>query len=438
MEVFTELSQLVSRFRDLGATRIFFKPLSENDNSKQQIYLGESFDALTLFPYGQVTASPDLEEPNFKAPLVFVWVGPSGIEQARGAQLILYPQYPEVRLSGFLQGCRTAPNRDLRAIPKAQRKGTDGRALFFGTTSDGRTLAHLARAGSPLAFEAALAPHIDTGVFKELAVPGTPAGDSRSLVLARLREIQQMGAVPSMRLNKLGERMPYKARNGGGYTLEALLGVKPNGDASPDYLGWEIKAFSGSYITLMTPEPDGGYYGAEGVGAFVRRYGRKVAGKDQLYFTGRHHYGKPDSTTAMTLGLTGFDAAKRIITDVSGRIVLTDPGGEEAATWTYSNLLTHWNRKHASAAYVPYKAEGAIEPHYRYRNPVLLGERTDFSKYLGALAAGLVVFDPGSKVDGVSTARPRVKARSQFRIQKKHLASLYEHFDELNLTSSNA
>lgn len=434
MEAFSDLSQLISRFRDLGATRIFYKLLSENDNSKQQIYLGGSFEALALFPYGAVTASPELDEPNFKASLDFFWVDPSGIAQAPGAQLILYPQYPEVRLSGFLRGSKSALGRHLRAIPKAQRTGTDGRVLFFGTTPDGRTLAHLALAGSPLAFEATLAPHVDSGVFKEIPVPGTPAGGSRSLVIARLREIQEMGAIPSMRLNKMGERTAYSARNGGGYTLEALLGVIPNGDASPDYLGWEIKAFSGSYITLMTPEPDGGYYGAEGVGAFVRRYGRKVREKDQLYFTGRHHYEKPQSTTAMTLSLTGYDAVRQVITDVSGKIVLTASSGEEAASWTYSNLLTHWNRKHASAAYVPYKAEAASAPHYRYGNPVLLGERTDFTKYLGALAAGLVVFDPGSKVDNVTTARPRVKARSQFRIPKKHLARLYDSFDELDLS----
>lgn len=438
MEHFNELSALVSRFQDLGATRIFYKPLSENDNSKQQIYLGGSFEVLTFFPYGEVQAQTGLKDPTFKAPLEFFWVGPSSLDKARTAQLILYPRYPEVRLSGFLLGCRIAPNKHLRPIPKDLRKGLDGRVLFFGTTSDGRTLAHLAPAGSPLAFEATLAPHTDAGVFRELAVPGTPAGDSKSLVLMRLREIQQMGAIPSMRLNKAGEPIPYKARNGGGYTLEALLGVKPNGDASPDYLGWEIKAYSGSHITLMTPEPNGGFYGAEGVGAFVRRYGRQVAGKDQLYFTGRHYYGKPDATTSMTLGLTGFDVAKGTINDVGGHIVLTDRDGDEAASWTYSHLLTHWNRKHASAAYVPYKAEKAGTPLYRYVNPVLLGERTDFAKYLGALAAGLVVFDPGSKVDGICAGRPKVKARSQFRIPKKHLSSLYERFAAVDLSTSQS
>lgn len=436
MSIFETLATLASRFSALGATRIFFKPLAENDNSKQQIYLGGSFEVLTFFPYGTVQAESGLKEPTFKAGLELHWVGPETVEKAQGAQLILYPRYPEVRLSGFLAGCKTAPGAHLRPIPKQDRKGVDGRVLFFGTTADGRTLAHLAPAGSPLACEALLAQHVDAGLFKELPLVGTPAGDSKSLVIQKLREIQQMGAVPSMRLDRAGNRIPYRARNGGGYTLEALLGIKPNGDTAPDYLGWEIKAFSGSHITVMTPEPDGGFYGAHGVGAFVRRYGRRVDGKDQMYFTGRHYFGKPDKSTSMTLGLVGFDAAKGTITDVAGRILLIDSAGTEGASWSYSHLLTHWNRKHSSAAYVPYSSAPAEVPAYTYGNPVLFGERTDFSRYLRALAAGKVVFDPGSKIDGVESARPRVKARSQFRVAKRDVHALYERLDALDLASS--
>ena len=61
MDSFEELKALVARFRELGATRIFFKPLSENDNSKQQVYLGGSFEVLTYFPYG----APRKTSPSF-------------------------------------------------------------------------------------------------------------------------------------------------------------------------------------------------------------------------------------------------------------------------------------------------------------------------------------------------------------------------------------
>lgn len=433
MDVFDTIAALVSRFRDLGANRIFYKPLAENDNSKQQIYLGGSFGTLTYFPYGAVRAEPGLKEPTFKAALQFHWVGPGTIEKAPGAQLILYPRYPEVRLSGFLAGCKTAPSSHLQPIPRQDRKGVDGRILFFGTTSDGLTLAHLAPAGSALSREALLTQDVGTGLFQELSIFGTQAGDSRSLVIQKLREIQLMGPVPSMRLDRSGNRIAYKARNGGGYTLEALLGIRPNGDAAPDYLGWEIKAFSGSHITVMTPEPDGGFYGENGVGAFVKRYGREIAGKDQMYFTGRHYFGKADKTTSMTLGLVGFDAVDGTITDVAGRIVLTDSEGTEGASWSYSHLLTHWNRKHSSAAYVPYLSEQHGLPAYTYINPILLGEQTDFSRYLRAIANGSVVFDPGSKIDGVNSTRPRVKARSQFRVGRRRIGCLYERFEEYEL-----
>ena len=65
------------------------------------------------------------------------------------------------------------------------------------------------------------------------------------------------------------------------------LRVIPNGKAEPDFLGWEIKAYSSSRITLMTPEPDGGMYGEEGVKVFVREFGTPT-GDDTLYFTGTH------------------------------------------------------------------------------------------------------------------------------------------------------
>jgi hypothetical protein len=63
---------------------------------------------------------------------------------------------------------------------------------------------------------------------------------------------------------------------------------------------------------------------------------------------------------------------------------------------------------------------------------VLLGEGTDFIKYLSALAAGSVVYDPGSKIMTASS-QPKVKARSQFRIRIAELPSLYHRFERVQL-----
>jgi hypothetical protein len=113
--------------------------------------------------------------------------------------------------------------------------------------------------------------------------------------------------------------------------------------------------------------------------------------------------------------------------DVGGSICLIDAQGNDAASWTFAQLLSHWNRKHAFAAYVPYTSEGD-PPSYFYESPILMGEHTDFAKYINALHRGFIAFDPASKV----TQTPRgskVKARSQFRSTVKNLSVLYEVFN---------
>lgn len=434
---FQTVEALFSRYRELGAVRVVAKFLAENDNSKQQIYLGGSFEVLKLLAYESVEATPGGKRPNFKAKMRLSWIGPDAqTAPAPGSQLILYPDYPEVRLSGFLRGCTTAPAHLLRPVPPGQRRfnnGPDGRVLFIGVTADGTNIAFLAEEGSPLAVQA-----ISMRARGELEQQGAlwmcmlhKEADPRELLLAKLREIRDAGWHPSMRLNRKGERIPYAALNGGGYTLEALFGIVPNGRSEPDYMGWELKAYGSDRITLMTPEPDAGFYAEHGAEAFVRRYGKDV-GDDTLYFTGLHRVGERCRSSGQTLTLRGYDPSKAKLVDVAGGIELLDADGTVSAAWTYGGLIDHWGRKHASAAYVPYESRKGPPPAYHYRDPVLLGERTDFSRYLGALHAGKVVYDPATKVTDAS-AKSKVKARSQFRIQVRQLAVLYEKLIAVSL-----
>lgn len=430
--MFADLAGLMRRFSELGAVRAFCKPLAENDNSKQQIYLGGNFDVVQMFPFDMVEATSKGKDSTYKAKLNFVWVSDDKTEQAAGAQLILYPQYPEVRLSGFLRGCKHAPNELLRPVPAAQRRfnnGSDGRILFFGITRNGETLAYLAPAESNLAREfrrlQADKTFSQESVFFNLPLQGR---DSRIILLERLAEIRDGGWQPSISLKKEGILVPYKASNGGGYTLEALLGIIRNSRSEPDFMGWEIKAYSKDRITLITPEPDGGMYGDDGVKAFVRKYG-KPSGVDTLYFTGTHRADCRNEKTGLTLVVRGFNPSLKIIEDVGGAVeLLTDEGRCEAA-WSFAHLLVKWNKKHAQAAYVPYESEKVFAPTYRYFSPALLGEGTDFNRYLAALCAGLVIFDPGSKVMNASSVKSSVKPRSQFRMSVRHLAELYQKFE---------
>jgi hypothetical protein len=379
----------------------------------------------------------------------------------------------------------------MRPVPKEQRRfnnGPDGRLLFLALLPSREIVAHLAPAGSEIAgdFDARQRqrPFKSAGVFLDVPLPaaaeqlalmltwlggdsegaGTgqrlptaaardvrvhqprepePAApattvaaevpvlpgtdDPRELLLARLRQIHAAGWHPSCRLHADGTLHPYAARNGGGYTLEALFGIVPNGRAEPDFMGWELKACGSDRVTLMTPEPNAGYYANHGVGAFVRRYGH-VADGDTLYFTGIHRNGVPCAATGQTLTVRGFDASTGKITDVEGGIYLVTDRCEDSAGWSFSRLLEHWGRKHAAAAYVPCEANVSDDRAYRYTSPILLGEGTRFEKLLTGLASGAVYYDPGSKITDATSTKSKVKARSQFRIGRKNLAQLYDRF----------
>ena len=146
------------------------------------------------------------------------------------------------------------------------------------------------------------------------------------------------------------------------------------------------------------------------------------------YCTSTKRVNDRNAKTGLTLMVRGFNPAKNLIEDVGGAVELLTDAGQCAAMWSFGDLLIHWNKKHAQAAYVPYESEKLAAPAYRYFSPALLGEGTDFTRYLTALCAGQVIFDPGSKVMNASTDKPSVKARSQFRIPVKHLDGLYQRF----------
>lgn len=106
----------------------------------------------------------------------------------------------------------------------------------------------------------------------------------------------------------------------------------------------------------MTPEPDGGMYGGEGVKAFVREYG-KPTGEDTLYFIGTHRAECRNAKTCLTLVVRGFNPSRKIIEDVRGAVELLTDKGRCAAAWSFAGLMIAWNKKHAQAAYVSYEVK---------------------------------------------------------------------------------
>lgn len=229
---------------------------------------------------------------------------------------------------------------------------------------------------------------------------------------------------------------PYSARNGGGYTLEAELGISPNGYAEPDYLGWEVKQYgvrdfvkylAKSPVTLMTPEPTGGVYRDAGVEAFLRRYGYpdKSGKEGRINFGGVYANGRDfHADTGLRLVLDGFDLGSGKITNVDGEIALVDREDVVAASWAFRGVISHWNRKHAKAVYVP-SLMRAPPPEYSYGAQVKLCEGTDVLLLLQALASGAVYYDPGIKMEKADTPTPAIKRRSQFRVKHNDLLGLY-------------
>ncbi len=442
------IEDLKKIFREKGVIQIFCKKLAPNDNSKNQPYLASHISELSFLPTGDMTQEPSTslktKDPKrqirYKAPLPLSWIDEVGNEYvAPGAQVIYYPQYPEVRLSGFLKGCRA----DLSEWMQPTKKGrSEGRTLFFGIHSDGRILGWLSPPDSQISSEVHDTPLIDvTSVFSELVDSKRPQ-TSKAMLVEELKRIHSLGSISSKRLDKFGNEKSYKAANGGGYTLEAELGVIPNGIAEPDYHGWEVKQFAVSKFglsaskpqTLMTPQPDGGVYFEEGIVSFIKKYGYADATQaDRYNFNGRHFYGKKLEKTGLTLFVDGFDAETGKISKSDGCMGLVDGKGNIAASWSFAKLIGHWKKKHNKAVYIPsIKSSVAGIPSYHYGNIVRFYEGTTFEKWLISLVAGRVYLDPGSRVNDIST-KPSVKHRWQFRCKHSDLGYLYESYEELDV-----
>lgn len=223
------------------------------------------------------------------------------------------------------------------------------------------------------------------------------------------------------------------------------MGIIPNAKSEHDYLGDEVKQYNvtnlerinSGILTLMTPEPTGGYYKSAGVEAFVRKFGYpdmtgQAGREDRLNFGGIHKVGEFHDRTKLAIVLQGFDADAGKIKDATGGIALVSREGEEAAVWGYADIMAHWNRKHAKAVYIPSVCSMVPDRKYRYGHLVRIANGTDFVNYLQAMARGKVYYDPGIKLENASTV-PRTKRRSQFRIRSADLSALYHSFETIDL-----
>lgn len=363
-----DIQQVHDLLTRAGAESIWVKRLVPNNNSKQQIFLGNDPSDLAFLPLGTPWYTDPKSQKKKAGPLLiripvpWRWVTPDGEFDAPNANMCFYPQYPEVRFSGFLKGCKEGPSE---LLSETKRGHEEGRCLFFGTVKDtgegmGHVVALVVGAPSPAAqyvlnmdtFEKG---HVCPVVFQGQRKPG-----EFSILEEALLGIMGKKIIPWRLRNDGTIDKPYIAPNAPGLTLEAELGVGENAIPGPDFDIWELKAIkqpslerrSNHRVTLFTPQPDTGWITGQSQADFVLRYGH-VSGTDEngnpdeYYFTSGdiNRPGEDKEGAKLNLKLVGFTDAKHF--DPNGMIALYDKQtGELAAGWSY--LKSYWNTGSAS------------------------------------------------------------------------------------------
>ncbi|MCW2482201.1 MvaI/BcnI restriction endonuclease family protein, partial [Candidatus Symbiopectobacterium sp. NZEC135] len=365
------------------------------------------------------------------------WITPDGNKEvAPGSQIILYPQYPEVRLSGTLKKCKLSPSHLMRPPTKQERELRKNmhRYLIIGVCNN-HVLTYMSAWDDNVSLEIKSAIErkelsIVFSVFYE--VPSL-IQKSKTVLIEKLKEIHEYGYIKSRRLDKTGNVIDYKAKNGAGFTLESFFGIIPNGKSEPDFLDWELKAHSGSVVTLMTPEPNTGKY-IEDIHSFMHNYASSKR-EDRVDFASIHKIGDTNNKTGLSLNLEGYDLIKNKIIDMNGGLFLRDRSGELVAGWSFEKLLNHWKRKHAKTCFVSYEYQDSdSERYYRYGPSVTLATGAEFEKFFSALAASTIYYDPGINIK-YTDKKATVKKRNQFRIKWKDITGIYTAVEELDLTN---
>ena len=428
------LGEILAAFESRGCGKVVAKRLAPNDNSKNQIYLG-GHDAVGLLPSIKTTLTRQRSGKKnagkyiFRNRLDFYWLNGGGPHPARHANLIYYPQYPETRFSGFLKGSSAG----LSALFDERRKGDFPERVLFLSSSGDRSYGYVHTADTPFLKElgSRAAPLGDDGKFFEIHT-ALRKGDAEGAIISALAGVVKKGWIRSCRLDGDGNEVPYNAPNGGGYTLEAQLGIRPNSEAGPDYAGWEVKQRSkkSNAVTLLTPEPDAGFYKDRGPAAFIRRYGYpdKKGRANRMNFGGTYRNASaPDKKTGLALGITGFKNGS--FTGVGGFVGLFDGRKRAVAKWTFPKLMEHWSRKHGRVVFVvsERKGEGGTY-YYRYLDEITMGTGTNFVRFLRSVEKGDVYIDPALKLERPPDGREKIKTRNQFRIRVLHLGGLYPNF----------
>ena len=368
----------------------------------------------------------------------FRWISDDGREvPAKNTKMIIYPQYPEARLSGFdpVEG-HMPPSMSVQ---------------FTKANPDAVRFLLLARRGTGDALGMMICQPSDQFVEEVKALPGASKSrvwkqldlgvDASAELKALLSDVASR-VHDGCRLDREHNILPFNGTQVCGFTLEQALGIVPNSDKNGDFKGIELKTHTQKKLTLFTPEPDLGPY-RDDFNNFMRTYGYDD-GKGSFRLTGIHRVGVKCAKSGLTLRIDQYDPTKSLASQTNKEIVvgLYTDDGTLAAGWSLPRMLNCWGAKHNEVVYIPAaKAanmdQAKVEADFKYTvtfsEQVLWCKRSSADRLLQAIMKGTVFLDPAPKY--VPDDPKSTKRRSQWRINdiRSAAADLYEHAETVRL-----
>lgn len=453
--VVNSLSEITAQLMTLGLDTALLKILPKNANDKNQIYIASDFGvlydlfAMTLSERGESTSTKDVASTGRRIPEAafddFAWIKRDGsLTPAKRVKAIIYPQYPEARLSG-LQTIENSIPQSL-SVEFAKTASDRKRLLVLGRTPKGACRAMVCiDISDELVHEIAALPSFERSkVCKRLSVD---LGGTRKL--EQLLSSVVGKSLRGCRLDASGHTLPFAGTQVCGYTLEHALDIIPNASKNGDLFGIELKTHTQLKVTLFTPEPDLGLY-AKDFSGFMIKYG--YLDNDGNYrVTGIHKANVRSARSGLTLRLreyrlkdnhwisAPYDPSTSLTSKMdSVEVILEDDDGVVAAGWSLERLMNCWGAKHNETVYVPASKESNPNPievadGYEYLitfSPrVMWCHHTSTEQMLKAIHDGVIFLDPAPKLN---TSDPsKSKRRAQWRVNdiKKAAPVLYSRVE---------
>ena len=416
------------------------KPLSKNHNDKNQVYSGSDFKPLTPFfkvSFQERTTCVSTKKAGvLKGSSIleaifddFFWLTCSGQKmRARNVKMIIYPQYPEARLSGFQAIDGTMPKS--MSVEFTKNNPDSIRYLVLGRHKQGEVIAMMVLDPSPIFVEELkdLPGAEKSRVWKYLKLDST-SRDRLKALLIKAASTNHRGC----RLDRDGNVIPFNGTQVCGYTLEQVCGILPNSDKSGDYEGIELKAHTQKKVTLFTPEPDMGEY-ARDFNGFMKTFGYLDA-QGNYRLTGIHKAGTISKKSGLRMSIENYNPEISVVAQHDIYVALFDQENRLAAGWSLERLLNCWGAKHNEVVYVPASRSIASnekdkQEGYKYRvsfgRQVLWCQKTSIDKLFQAIYDGIIFLDPAPKLH--MTDKRQSKRRSQWRVNDINEAAqhLYE------------